>query len=133
MEDNSEFESNSDSESENCGIVMHVENEEDSESDNELIHVGEGSKPSSSIEQSLGNLHGRGNLKLDDLIKRSVSQGGTYLNLENVSFKDKLKTIDDWAQSLAIVISNHEETWDKKRFVDYVSATLQGDVLQWVK
>lgn len=32
------------------------------------------------------------NLRIDDLIKPSVSQEGTYLDLSNVYFKYKLKT-----------------------------------------
>lgn len=45
-------------------------------------------------------------------------------------FKNNLKTIDDWSQCLAILITNHTGTWDKEIFVNYITGTLQGEVLQ---
>jgi hypothetical protein len=45
----------------------------------------------------------------------------------------KKKVIDDWAQSLSIIVSNYKNTWTKEKFLDYLAATLQGDTLQWLK
>ncbi|XP_059638796.1 uncharacterized protein LOC132281056 isoform X1 [Cornus florida] len=69
----------------------------------------------------------------DDLNKFPISQHGTYLDLTNVPYKDHLKTIDEWAQSLAILVNNYKGTWERDRFLDYLSATLQGDALDWLR
>ncbi|XP_059627132.1 uncharacterized protein LOC132269926 [Cornus florida] len=69
----------------------------------------------------------------DDLNKFPISQHGTYLDLTNVPYKDHLKTIDEWAQSLAILVNNYKGTWERNRFLDYISATLQGDALDWLR
>ena len=58
---------------------------------------------------------------------------GTYLNLSHVLFKDQPQAIDDWAQSLSIIITNYKISWSKEKFLDYIAATLQGDVLQWLR
>jgi hypothetical protein len=69
----------------------------------------------------------------DDMNKQTVAQNGTYLDLTHVPFKDQEKTIDDWAQSMSILITNYKTVWTKERFLDYLAATLQGDTLQWLK
>lgn len=69
----------------------------------------------------------------DDFNKYGIAKNGTYLDLTNVPFKDQLQTIDHWAQSLSIIITNNINTCTKKKFFDYGAATLQGDVLQWLK
>ncbi|MFQ6658267.1 hypothetical protein Gotur_027611 [Gossypium turneri] len=45
--------------------------------------------------------------RIDDLNKRNVVQGGIYLDLTNIPIADYEKTIDDWAQSMTIVVSNN--------------------------
>lgn len=94
-----------------------AETEKSVESDSELIQVGEDSK----LSLDLNSLQMGKNLRTDDLIKCSVSQGGTYVYLSNVHFKDGLKTIDYLAQSLTTVITNLEGTWDKEIFVNYIN------------
>ncbi|MFQ6647774.1 hypothetical protein Gotur_021341, partial [Gossypium turneri] len=41
------------------------------------------------------------------------------------------KTIDDWAQSMTIVVNNN--TWSKEKFLNYFVGTFQGDVLQFLR
>lgn len=69
----------------------------------------------------------------DDMNKQTVAQHGTYLDLSHIPFKDQEKTVDDWAQSMSILITNYKNVWTKERFLDYIAATLQGDTLQWLK
>ena len=69
----------------------------------------------------------------DDLNKGNVASGGTYLDLTHVPFKQYESAINDWAQSLSIVITSFESTWSRKKFLDWVSGTLQGSVLHFLK
>ncbi|MBA0642222.1 hypothetical protein Goklo_026650, partial [Gossypium klotzschianum] len=41
------------------------------------------------------------------------------------------KTIDDWAQSMTIVVNNN--TWSKENFLNYFVGTFQGNVLQFLR
>ncbi|MBA0875470.1 hypothetical protein Goshw_007505 [Gossypium schwendimanii] len=56
--------------------------------------------------------------RIDDLNKRNVAQGGMYLDLTNTPISDYEKTIDNWAQSMTIVVNNN--TWSKKKFNYFV-------------
>ncbi|MFQ6656281.1 hypothetical protein Gotur_026457, partial [Gossypium turneri] len=42
--------------------------------------------------------------RIDDLNKRNVAQGGIYLDLTNIPIPDYEKTIENWAQSMTIVV-----------------------------
>ncbi|MBA0640349.1 hypothetical protein Goklo_023295, partial [Gossypium klotzschianum] len=68
--------------------------------------------------------------RIDDLNKRNVAQGGIYLDLSNTPISNYEKTIDDWAQSMTIVVNN---TWSKEKFLNYFVGTFQGDVLQFLR
>ncbi|KAK5825569.1 hypothetical protein PVK06_020421 [Gossypium arboreum] len=70
--------------------------------------------------------------RIDDLNKRNVAQGGIYLDLTNISISDYEKTIDDWAQSMTIVVNNNG-SWSKEKFLNYFVGTFQGDVLQFLR
>ncbi|MFQ6649405.1 hypothetical protein Gotur_022838 [Gossypium turneri] len=50
--------------------------------------------------------------RIYDLNKRNVAQGGIYLYLTNIPIADYEKTIDDWAQSMTIVVNN---MWSKEK------------------
>ena len=65
--------------------------------------------------------------------KYPIAQNGVYLDLSHVPFKDQERVIDDWAQSMSILITNYKSTWSKEKFLDYIAATLQGDALQWLR
>ncbi|MBA0733229.1 hypothetical protein Gogos_017264, partial [Gossypium gossypioides] len=72
--------------------------------------------------------------RIDDLNKRNVAQGAIYLNLTNVPIADYEKTIDDWAQSMTIVVNNNNNMyWSKENFLNYFVGTFQGDVLQFLR
>ncbi|MBA0761225.1 hypothetical protein Gotri_023902, partial [Gossypium trilobum] len=70
--------------------------------------------------------------RIDDLNKRNVTEGGIYLDLTNIPIADYEKTIDDWAQSMTIVVNNNN-TWSKEKFLNYFVGTFQGDVLQFFR
>ncbi|KAK5770392.1 hypothetical protein PVK06_046542 [Gossypium arboreum] len=70
--------------------------------------------------------------RIDDLNKRNVAQGGIYLDFTNISISDYEKTIDDWAQSMTIVVNNNNN-WSKEKFLNYFVGTFQGDVLQFLR
>ncbi|KAK5772822.1 hypothetical protein PVK06_049119 [Gossypium arboreum] len=70
--------------------------------------------------------------RIDDLNKRNVAQGGIYLDLTNISISDYEKTIDDWAQSMTIVVNNNG-TWSKENFLNDFVGTFQGHVLQFLR
>ncbi|MFQ6622256.1 hypothetical protein Gotur_003128, partial [Gossypium turneri] len=67
--------------------------------------------------------------RIDYLNKRNVAQRGIYLDLSNTPISNYEKTIDDWAQSMTIVVNN--STWSKEKFLNYFVGTFQGDVLQF--
>ncbi|MFQ6668243.1 hypothetical protein Gotur_033968 [Gossypium turneri] len=69
--------------------------------------------------------------RIDDLNKRNVAQGGIYLDLTNTPISSYEKTIDDWAQSMTIVVNSN--TWSKEKFLNYFVGTFQGDVLQFLR
>ncbi|MBA0854984.1 hypothetical protein Goshw_007537 [Gossypium schwendimanii] len=69
--------------------------------------------------------------RIDDLNKRNVAQGVIYLDLSNIPILDYEKIIDDWAQSMTIVVNNN--TWSKEKFLNYFVRTFQGDVLQFLR
>ncbi|MFQ6625970.1 hypothetical protein Gotur_006059, partial [Gossypium turneri] len=69
--------------------------------------------------------------RIDDLNKRNVAQGGIYLDLSNIPISDYEKIIDDWAQSMTIVVNNN--TWSKEKFLNYFVGAFQGDVLQFLR
>ncbi|MFQ6636565.1 hypothetical protein Gotur_013086 [Gossypium turneri] len=69
--------------------------------------------------------------RIDDLNKRNVAQGGIYLDLTNTPISSYEKTIDDWAESMIIVLNNNN--WSKEKFVNYFVGTFQGDVLQFLR
>ena len=68
-----------------------------------------------------------------DFILTNEVKNDTYLDLSRVPFKDQPQAIDDWTQSLSIIITNYKNSWSKEKFLDYIAATLQGDVLQWLR
>ncbi|MBA0747804.1 hypothetical protein Gogos_004689, partial [Gossypium gossypioides] len=70
--------------------------------------------------------------RIDDLNKRTVAQGGIYLDLTNIPIADYEKTIDDWTQSMTIVVNNNN-MWSKEKFLNYFVGTFQGDVLQFLR
>ena len=55
-------------------------------------------------------------LRRDNLNKQNISQHGIYLDLRHVPFKDQEQTINEWAQSMYILITNYKSTWSKKKF-----------------
>ncbi|MBA0640542.1 hypothetical protein Goklo_023470, partial [Gossypium klotzschianum] len=69
--------------------------------------------------------------RIDDLNKRNMAQGGIYLDLTNTPISSYEKIIDDWAQSMTIVVNNN--TWSKENFLNYFVGTFQGDVLQFLR
>ncbi|KAH1091863.1 hypothetical protein J1N35_019120 [Gossypium stocksii] len=71
--------------------------------------------------------------RIDDLNKRNVAQGGIYLDLTKIPLSDYEKTIDDWAQSMTIVVNNNSSSWTKEKFLNYFVGTFQGDVLQFLR
>ncbi|KAH1073487.1 hypothetical protein J1N35_025815, partial [Gossypium stocksii] len=71
--------------------------------------------------------------KTDDLNERNVAQGGIYLDLTKIPLLDYEKTIDDWAQSMTIVVNNNSHVWTKEKFLNYFVGTFQGDVLQFLR
>jgi hypothetical protein len=60
--------------------------------------------------------------------KEPVTQNETYLDLTNIPFKDQIKVINEWAQSLSIIVTTIK-TLTKENFIDYLAAILQGDTL----
>ena len=42
-----------------------------------------------------------------------MAEGGIYLDLTNISISDYEKNIDDWTQSMTIVVNNNG-TWSKE-------------------
>ncbi|MBA0861575.1 hypothetical protein Goshw_029181, partial [Gossypium schwendimanii] len=70
--------------------------------------------------------------RINDLNKRNVAQGGIYLDLTNIPVVDYEKTIDDWAQSMTIVVNNNNMR-SKEKFLNYFVGTFQGDVLQFLR
>ncbi|MFQ6655566.1 hypothetical protein Gotur_026071, partial [Gossypium turneri] len=69
--------------------------------------------------------------RIGDLNKRNVAQGGIYLDLTNTPISNYEKTIDDWAQSMTIIVNNN--TWSKEKILNYFVGTFQGDVLQFLR
>ncbi|MBA0876726.1 hypothetical protein Goshw_000570, partial [Gossypium schwendimanii] len=69
--------------------------------------------------------------RIDDLNKRNVAQGGIYLDLTNTPISSYEKTIDDWAQSMTIVVNNN--SLSKEKFLNYFVGIFQGDVLQFLR
>ncbi|MFQ6653139.1 hypothetical protein Gotur_024692, partial [Gossypium turneri] len=69
--------------------------------------------------------------RIDDLNKRNVAQGVIYLDLSNIPISDYEKIIDDWAQSMTIVVNNNR--WSKEKFLNYFVGTFQEDVLQFLR
>ncbi|MBA0745814.1 hypothetical protein Gogos_008373 [Gossypium gossypioides] len=60
--------------------------------------------------------------RIDDLNKRNVTQGGIYLE----------KTIDDWAQSMTIVVNNNN-TWSKENSLNSQTEKEENNILIGIK
>ncbi|MBA0672223.1 hypothetical protein Goklo_007493 [Gossypium klotzschianum] len=56
----------------------------------------------------------------------------SYEQVENTTriFEIFEKTIDDWAQSMTIVVNNN--MWSNKKFLNYFVRTFQGGVLEFL-
>ena len=99
----------------------------------ENINIGEDKPSSSGMKEENTYFPTPSYQRRDELHKQLVAQNGNYLDLTNINFKDQIKVIYDWAQSLSIIVSNYKNTWTKENFLDYLVATLQGYTVQWLK
>ncbi|MBA0655536.1 hypothetical protein Goklo_008010, partial [Gossypium klotzschianum] len=69
-------------------------------------------------------------------------QNDDYLRFFNKDFEkventtrilaDYEKTIDNWTQSMTIVVNNNN-MWSKEKILNYFVGTFQGDVLQFLR
>ncbi|XP_022729702.1 uncharacterized protein LOC111284889 [Durio zibethinus] len=95
-------------------------------------------KQTSTVEQSQTSQTSQtqqqpSSMNIDLLNKRTVAQGGTYLDLSKVSLSEYEKSIDEWVQSMFIVITNYKDIWNKERFLNYFCGIWQGDALKFLK
>lgn len=95
----------------------------------ENIDTGEVKSSSCGIKEENSYFPSPSYKRRDGLYKQLVAQNGTYLDLTNIYFKDHIKVIDDWAQSLSVMLSNYKNIWTKESFLDYLAATHHGDTL----
>ncbi|MBA0662152.1 hypothetical protein Goklo_006335, partial [Gossypium klotzschianum] len=70
-------------------------------------------------------------LQNDDYLR---SFNKDFEKVENTTriFADYEKTVDDWTQSMTIVVNNNN-MWSKEKFLNYFVGTFQGDVLQFLR
>jgi hypothetical protein len=81
------------------------------------INIGEDKPSSNGIKEENTSFPCPSYQRRDELHKQPAAQNGSYYDLTNIYFKDHIKIIDDWTQSLSVIVSNYKNTWTKKNLL----------------